>query len=610
MGLRKGTYELLAPAADTASGIIAIDSGADAVYIGAPRFGARQAAGNSLEAIAELTKYAHRYWAKVYVALNTLLRDDEIDDAVRIARAVYEHGVDGLIIQDVGLLECDLPPLPLIASTQMHNVSAKQVRFLEEVGFQRAILARELSLREISDIASQTRTIELECFVHGAICVSYSGRCYLSYARGGRSGNRGQCAQPCRKRYRLLDSLGRDLSSKYWLSLKDMNRADYLGQLIDSGITSFKIEGRLRDAAYVANVVSYYRQRLDLVLEEKNLSSSPVERVIFSFRPDLQKTFHRGYTAFFLDHEDSDVSARETPKMVGEPIGALTECRENRIGLRERVDLHAGDGICFFDDSGRLKGTRIDKIDGDLAVVRNPGGLRVGIQLFRNHDKAWLDHVKRGGNKRRVLVDFELSQGKEQLLLMGKDRVGNRATATRSGSFPPARKSEQAASNIERNLRKTGNTMFEVGRIHILFEPILFLPTAMVNEMRREVLEKLVLVREDARPRPGRGLTPNDTPYPEGELSYEGNVLNEKARQFYRRHGVKKIESAAESGRDLTGQRVMTSRYCIARQSERCPRWQGRGGGSAEDLILVSPEGERLKLVFDCGLCEMTVVLI
>lgn len=320
--------ELLAPAKTAEFGIAAIACGADAVYIGAARFGAREQAGNSVADIARLTAFAHRYWARVYVALNTLLHDDEFPAALRLIAELYDAGVDGLIIQDVGLLECDLPPLPLIASTQMHNNTPEKVAFLEQVGFQRAILARELSLDQIRAIRERAASIELECFAHGAVCVCYSGQCYLSYAIGGRSGNRGQCAQPCRKRYALRDANGRILSqNRHLLSLKDMCRAAALRELLDAGVASFKIEGRLKDLAYVRNIVSYYRQQLDAILdaEPERFRRASSGRSAIDFTPDPSKTFHRGATPYFLYSERDAAASLDTPKSIGEEIGAVAE---------------------------------------------------------------------------------------------------------------------------------------------------------------------------------------------------------------------------------------------------------------------------------------------
>ena len=332
--------ELLAPAKNLEAGTNAIDCGADAVYIGASRFGARSSVGNSVADIEQLARYAHTYWGRVYVALNTILYDDEFPEALSLIRQLYEAGIDGLIVQDMGLLECDLPPLPLIASTQTHNVTPEKIAFLEQVGFQRVILARELNLEQITAIRAAT-TVELECFVHGAVCVCYSGQCYMSYASGGRSGNRGECAQPCRKAYRLKDGSGKIIGDRrYFLSLKDMNRSEYLKELIQVGVSSFKIEGRLKDSAYVKNIVSYYRRRLDSVLEECGLSKSSSGTTSIDFIPNPAKTFNRSNSSYFLKDSREQVGSLNTPKSTGECIGRIASVGKRFFTLKSQTILH------------------------------------------------------------------------------------------------------------------------------------------------------------------------------------------------------------------------------------------------------------------------------
>jgi collagenase-like PrtC family protease len=385
--------ELLAPAKDLETGIAAIDCGADAVYVGASRFSAREAAGNSLADIAALARYAHRYWARVYAAVNTILRDDELEAAVRLCHDLHGVGVDGLIIQDVGLLECDLPPLPLIASTQMHNHTPERVAFLEQVGFARAILARELDLDGIAAIRRAT-TLALEVFVHGALCVGMSGRCTLSYALGGRSGNRGQCAQPCRRGYALVDGAGKTvLSERHLLSLRDLNLTAQLGELLAAGITSFKIEGRLKNQAYVMNVVGHYRQALDQVLAPSGDHKSSSGKVTLDFLPNPDKTFNRGYTTYFLHGRGAAVASPASPKHVGEPIGSVTSVSGDCFTLDQAAALHSGDGITFYDRDDELAGSRVNHVRGATVFPQKLAGIAPGTRVFRNHDHAFADAI-------------------------------------------------------------------------------------------------------------------------------------------------------------------------------------------------------------------------
>ena len=384
----------------------AINCGADAVYLGAVRFGARENAGNSLADIDALTRHAHKYWAKVYVTVNTLLRDDELPQALQLIERLYQTGIDGLIIQDVGLLECDLPPLPLIASTQMHNHSAERVAFLEGVGFQRAILARELSLEEIAEIRRRTSRIELECFIHGSLCVCYSGQCYLSYALGGRSGNRGQCAQPCRLPYSLLDAGGNVLArNRHLLSLRDLNQTDHLRALIASGVSSFKIEGRLKDKAYIMNVVAHYRAHLDALLAGMGLRKSSSGAAVIDFTPDVRKTFNRGYTSYYLHGRSEEVASPDTPKMVGEPIGTVIAVTPRAFTLDVEAPLHNGDGLCFFDTAGELCGTLVNAVQGRLVTPQNMDGIVKGMRIFRNHDHDFLTKLAKARAERQLSRD-------------------------------------------------------------------------------------------------------------------------------------------------------------------------------------------------------------
>jgi collagenase-like PrtC family protease len=599
--------ELLSPAKDLATGLAAINCGADAVYLGAARFGAREAAGNSLADVEQLIQYAHRYWAKVYVVVNTLLRDAEIDEALKLIRQVYQAGADALIIQDPGLLECDLPPLPLFASTQMHNHSPERVAFLEQVGFRRAILARELSLEQIRAIRAQT-TLELESFIHGALCVCYSGQCYLSYANGGRSGNRGQCAQPCRQAYALLDAAGQTLGrDRHWLSIRDLNLTGHLGELLAAGVTSFKIEGRLKDANYVKNVVGHYRRALDTLLTETGRAKSSSGEVSLGFEPQVEKTFNRGYSTYFLNGRGDRLEANASPKMVGEPLGKISTLGRNSFTLASSTLLQNGDGLTFFNRAGQLQGTSVNRVDGKFIYPAKMDGLEPGLELFRNHDHVFLNQLEKSLNERKIGLGALLAETVTGYRLAFRDFDGIQAEASIPSEKIAAQKPEVALATIEKQIGKLGESEFALKSLRVEVQPVPFIPVAALNELRRLAVEALRAARAAARPVERSEFLPNGVPFPERELTYQGNVLNRRAAAFYRRHGVTKIEPAAEAGLNLHGRTVMTTKYCVKYQLGHCPR-EGQPPLENEPLTLVAESGQRLRLKFDCKACQMEVI--
>jgi 23S rRNA 5-hydroxycytidine C2501 synthase len=601
------SIELLAPAKDLETGMAAINCGADAVYIGAARFGAREAGGNPLNDIETLITYAHKYWVKVYVVVNTLLRNDEIPEALKLIHQIHQAGADALIIQDVGLLECDLPPLPLIASTQMHNNTAEKVAFLEKVGFKRAILARELSLEQIGAIRAKT-SIELETFIHGALCVSYSGQCYLSYANGGRSGNRGQCAQPCRLKYSLVDDSGKMLvKDSHLLSIKDLNQTDHLAELLDAGVSSFKIEGRLKDKTYVMNVVGHYRQALDILLTRRNGHKSSSGKSILDFEPDPAKTFNRGYTSYFIDGRGDPIESNDTPKMVGEPIGRVISTGRNSFMLSGDVELHNGDGICFFNHYDKLMGTVINRVDRNIIFPAKMDGIEIDLRVYRNHDHAFISQLEKSKSVRKIDVSLDLSETPNGFKLVIKDEDGVSATNELVCDKIAAEKAEQARANVDKQLLKLGETEFTCTNLSVNLKQMFFIPVSGLNELRRGAVEKLREQRILRRPVESGGVLPNAVPYPEKELTYLGNVLNQKAADFYQRHGVTKIELAAENGLDMHGRKVMTTKYCLKYELGHCPR-EGKPALENEPLFLVDEDGRRLKLKFDCKECVMEII--
>ncbi|MBN2572961.1 MAG: U32 family peptidase [Deltaproteobacteria bacterium] len=606
------TVELLAPAKDLETGIAAVNCGADAVYIGASRFSAREAAGNSLADIAALARHAHRYFARVYAAVNTILRDDEIDEAVRLCHDLAGAGADGLIIQDVGLLERGLPPLPLVASTQMHNHTPERVRFLEEVGFSRAILARELDLDGIRAIRRAT-ALELEVFVHGALCVCMSGRCGLSYAVGGRSGNRGQCAQPCRRSYSLVDGQGNTrVAERHLLSLRDLNLTPHLGALVAAGVSSFKIEGRLKNRAYVMNVVGHYRQALDRVLAGQGGRKSSSGKATLDFAPNPDKTFNRGYTTYFLTGRGAAVASPDSPKHVGEPLGSVRSVGRDSFTLDGPTALRSGDGITFYDRDRQLDGSLVNRVQGARVFPRKLGGIAPGVRVFRNHDHAFAAQVAKSRPSRVIAVDLALSEIPLGIRLAAVDEDGVSASATLPCAKLRADKPDLASADIRQRLAKLGDTEFAAKRVDLAWTAPLHLAAKDVNGLRRALAKNLAAARAQARPTERRTIVPNDTPYPATKLDFRDNVLNDKARAFYRRHHVYDIEPAAESGLDMKGRTVMTTRYCLKYEMGLCPR-EGRAGQTAawpEPWFLLDDEGRKLRLAFHCETpaCRMEIV--
>jgi 23S rRNA 5-hydroxycytidine C2501 synthase len=599
--------ELLSPAKDFPAGMAAIKCGADAVYIGGPRFSAREAAGNSLEDIHRLIEFAHPYYVKIYVALNTLLYDHELAEAEKIIRKLYESGVDGLIIQDTGLLELDLPPIPLIASTQMHNATVEKIKFLEEVGFSRVILARELTLEQIREIRRRT-SIELECFVHGALCVIASGQCYMSYALGGRSANRGQCAQPCRKSYSLEDAQGRSFcKDRYLLSLKDLNLSEHLEDLIDAGICSFKIEGRLKEADYVANVTAYYRQKLDNVLMRKNLLKSSSGSIEPGFIPRPEKSFNRGFTQYGVIGEPEEMGSIDTPKSIGEKIGKVSHVGPDFFDVAGKFDLHNADGICFFGQDNHLRGTLINRVEGGRVFPQKMEGIAAGRVIYRNYDHEFQHLLKKLPAERKIGLKMRLHETAGGFALEGIDEDGNTSTVILSRRKELAQNAEEARENLRRLLTRLGNTMFTSIDIQIDLAQAYFFPVSVLNQLRRDWVEAMLEKRLKNRPVRKGGILKNEFPYPQLHLDYTGNILNDKARQFYQRHSVKEINPAAESGLNLMGTQVMTTKYCIRRQLNLCPATHS--SASAEPLVLIDHENRQFKLRFRCRDCGMDIVL-
>lgn len=599
--------ELLAPAKDASTAITAIQAGADAVYIGAERFGARQATSNTIEDIQKVTEFAHQYYTKVYVTLNILLYDDELPIAEKIIKQLYKIGIDGLIIQDVGLLELDLPPIPLIASTQMDNCTLEKVKFLQGVGFSRAILARELSLKEIQHIRSRT-TIELECFIHGALCVGASGLCLLSYAIGGRSGNRGQCAQPCRRLYSLKDKNGKTIvKDRYLLSLKDLNLSEYLEELIDAGVSAFKIEGRLKDIPYVVNATAYYRQLLDRILEKKKLQKSSSGSIKLNFEPNLGKTFNRGFTDYGLMRKLSGFGSIDTPKSIGEFIGIVKKAEKSFFLIDSRQELHNGDGICFFDHQQNLLGTTVNRVEGQKIYPQKIEDIFAGQKIYRNYDSQFVHKLTNNPAERKISISLIIKETENGLILTGTDEDGNNAEVEIKSGKKPALKKETAKEAFHNQLTRLGNTIFQCSDLKFETQDMYFMPASQLNDARRQLIKQLLEMREFNRPRSTLKISKNNVAYPQKHLCFTGNVLNKKAEDFFHRHGVETIEPAAESGLDLTGKVVMKTKYCLRKELNLCRQTDSEN--PAEPLILQDEDDRKYEVHFLCGKCGMEIYL-
>lgn len=600
--------ELLAPAKNAEFGCEAINHGADAVYIGGPAFGARANAGNSIADIERLAAHAHRYSARVLVALNTILDDSEIEQARRIAWQVYEAGADALIVQDMGLLELDLPPLQLHASTQTDNRSAAKVRFLEQVGFSQIVLARELSLEQIRDIAAQTAAT-LEFFVHGALCVSYSGQCYVSHAHTGRSANRGECSQMCRLPLSLTDDAGAVIArDSHLLSLKDNNQSANLRALADAGIRSFKIEGRLKDLSYVKNVTAHYRTELDrIMMEAPHYRPSSVGRCSYTFTPRPEKSFNRGFTDYFVTERQETILSSDTPKFAGEPIGHVARIGSNWFEIESEVEIHNGDGLAYFNAANELMGLRINRAEGRrLFPAESEYQLQVGTQLLRNRDQAFERLLEKKSAERRIRVGMALRETADGFALMLTDEEGVTAIATMAHAKESAQNAERAEATLREQLGKLGNTLFVAEAITLELSSAWFIPASALNALRRDAVAQLEAARAAAYRRPPRAAAIEPpAQYPENELSYLGNVYNNLARAFYAKHGVSVIADAFECGNERGEVSLMITKHCLRYSFNLCPK---QVKGIRPDPMVLMQGKEKMTLRFDCKRCEMHVM--
>ncbi|WP_151637418.1 peptidase U32 family protein [Noviherbaspirillum aerium] len=626
MSLLDHQLELLSPAKTAEIGREAILHGADAVYIGGPAFGARHNASNSLEDIASLVEFAHRYRARIFVTMNTIMHDAELETARKQIWQLYDAGIDALIVQDMGLLEMDLPPIQLHASTQCDIRTVDKARFLGAAGFSQLVLARELTLEQIRKIRDAVDT-PLEYFIHGALCVAFSGQCYISHADTGRSANRGDCSQACRLPYTLTDGEGRVVAyEKHLLSMKDNDQSRNLEALIDAGIRSFKIEGRYKDMGYVKNITGHYRLLLDDILERRpELARASSGRTRLLFSPDVDKNFHRGHTDYFAQGRQADIGAFDSPKYVGVELGTVSRIGGDHFDLVTNMPLANGDGLNFMHKRSTvgILANRAEKLREDAEgqhwrIYPNESlstltGLKVGSVIHRNRDHQWEGSLHKKSSERKVALRLALSEHADGLRLSLTDEDGITSITEANIPLQPAQQVAQAESALRTSLGKLGNTMFEAERVELSLSQAWFVPAAAINALRRDAIAAHEAARLAAWQRPPRKAPVEPRPaYPETQLSYLANVYNEKARAFYHKHGVQLIDAAYEAHEEAGEVSLMITKHCLRFSFNLCPKQakgvQGvQGQVKAEPMTLVSGN-ERYTLRFDCKPCEMHVV--
>lgn len=612
--------ELLAPAKNADFGIEAINHGADAVYIGGPAFGARAKAPNTVADIARLVKHAHRYHAEVFVALNTIFHDNELEGARELVQQLYESEVDALIVQDMGLLEMNLPLIQLHASTQTDIRSVEKAVFLDQVGFSQIVLARELDLNTVKQIADATNC-NLEFFIHGALCVAFSGQCFISHAHTGRSANRGECSQECRLPFTLEDQKGRIIGKdKHFLSMKDNDQSANLRALIDAGVSSFKIEGRYKDLPYVKNATAHYRVLLDEILHDRpDLAKSSSGHCIYTFTPQPEKTFNRSATDYFVNGRQADIGAFDTPKFSGEALGKVTKVGKDYFDVETDIELHNGDGVCFFDVHKELVGLRVNTVQINSKTSKRlypnemPVDIRRNTMIYRNRDHAFMRLLEKDSAQRKIPVNIHFYETANGFALTITDDTGLSATAACETEKQTAQHLEKAENSLRENLNKLGNTDFIAHDIKLDITQMWFVPASTINGLRREATEKLQQTRALGYQRPARRKAAEPPViYPEDTLSYLANVYNKKARAFYEKHGVKLIAAAYEANKELDEVPLMITKHCLRFSHGLCPKEAKgvigvQGTVTAEPMTLINGN-DRFTLRFDCKPCEMHVM--
>lgn len=593
------SLELLAPAKNLECGIAAVDHGADAVYIGAARFGARVAAGNSVDDIRQLCEYAHQYGVKVYVTVNTIIFDNELEATRQLIEQLNEAGVDAILVQDMGLLKMKLPPIALHASTQTDNRTVEKVKWLRSLGFRRIVLARELSVDEISAIHQQVPDVELEVFVHGALCVSYSGQCYASQCLFGRSANRGACAQICRMKYDLLDADGNEIEhQRYLLSLKDLNQYAHLEELIQAGACSFKIEGRLKDITYVKNVVAAYSQQLDAIIAKhpQEYCRASQGHCTYSFTPNLKKTFNRGFTTYFLHGRQPDIFSPDTPKAMGEFVGTVKELRRDSFNVAGTAAFANGDGLCFINRDGELEGFRVNRAEGNrLFPQQMPKNLRPGLALYRNNDMEFERQLARQSSVRKIPMTFSLKETANGFSLTALD-----VTIEITCEHQAAEKSPR--ENIIRQLSKLGGTPYECSGVELAEDFNWFIPSSVLADMRRQWVERVTSnTSHTSSTSHTRDTIPPSSSVPLYDYPYLYNISNQQAQQFYGAKSLTAYELTPANGP------LMQCRHCLRYALGYCVKNGGRKPQWKEPLSLRLGDGRTFRLEFDCKHCQMNV---
>ncbi|MGY2135083.1 peptidase U32 family protein [Pseudomonas reactans] len=628
MSLPKHHLELLSPARDVAIAREAILHGADAVYIGGPSFGARHNACNDVSDIASLVEFARRYHARVFTTINTILHDNELEPARKLIHQLYDAGVDALIVQDLGVMELDIPPIELHASTQTDIRTLGRAKFLDQAGFSQLVLARELNLQEIRAIADETDAA-IEFFIHGALCVAFSGQCNISHAQNGRSANRGDCSQACRLPYTLKDDQGRVVAfEKHLLSMKDNNQSANIRALVEAGVRSFKIEGRYKDMGYVKNITAYYRQRLDDVLEDRpDLARASSGRTAHFFLPDPEKTFHRGSTDYFVTDRKVDIGAFDTPTFTGLPVGVVEKAGKRDLQVVTHEPLSNGDGlnvlikrevVGFRANIAEPKGEFEEDGEKRYRYRVEPNEMPAGLHqlrpnhpLNRNLDHNWQQALLKTSSERRIGLTWAARLREEQLEVTATSEEGISASVTLPGPFGVANKPEQALDTLRDLLGQLGTTEYHATDIQLDAPQAFFIPNSQLKALRREVIEALTAARVAAHPRGGRKAETTPPPvYPEAHLSFLANVYNQKARDFYYRHGVKLIDAAFEAHEETGEVPVMITKHCLRFSFNLCPK-QAKGVTGVKTKVapmqLIHGD-EVLTLKFDCKPCEMHVV--
>ncbi|WP_347883366.1 U32 family peptidase [Pseudomonas aestiva] len=628
MSLPKHHLELLSPARDVGIAREAILHGADAIYIGGPSFGARHNACNEVSEIAELVKFARRYHARVFTTINTILHDDELEPARKLIHQLYDAGVDALIVQDLGVLELDIPPIELHASTQTDIRTLARAKFLDQAGFSQLVLARELNLQEIAAIAAETDAA-VEFFIHGALCVAFSGQCNISHAQTGRSANRGDCSQACRLPYTLKDDQGRVVAfEKHLLSMKDNNQSANLRALVEAGVRSFKIEGRYKDMGYVKNITAYYRQLLDEILEDRtDLARASSGRTAHFFVPDPDKTFHRGSTDYFVTDRKVDIGAFDSPTFTGLPVGQVEKVSKRDFIAVTEEPLSNGDGLNvlvkrevvgfranvaelkgeFEEDGAKRYRYRVEPNEMPEGLFR----LRPNHPLSRNLDHNWQQALLKTSAERRIGVRWQAELREQRLQLTAISEEGVSVTVALDGPFGMANKPEQALDGLRDLLTQLGTTEYHALNVTLDAPQAFFVPNSQLKALRREAIEQLTAARIAAYPRGRRKAETSPPPvYPESHLSFLYNVYNQKARDFYHRHGVQLIDAAYEAHEEPGEVPVMITKHCLRFSFNLCPK-QAKGVTGVRTKVapmqLVHGD-EVLTLKFDCKPCEMHVV--